>query len=272
MQANTQNTYKNPALAYSSYRVSAFESVDRGTQPEIGFGFLEKPRILVVEDEAPLRKLLELSFKTANYTVTSVETGEEALRVLDDKGFDLILLDVMMPGIDGYTVCQEIRRKSQVPIVLLTALSRPDDIIWGLELGADDYITKPFVFKELLVRVEAVLRRFYVYSQNLPSSQIFKCGEIQLDDTSRRVLVRDQEVHLTDTEYRLLYLLVRHAGFPVGKETILREVWSYGGTTTPMDHNLLKVAIRRLRTKIELDPSNPKILVTIRGIGYKINI
>ncbi len=223
------------------------------------------PHILVVEDEKFLRNLLMVSLERAGYQVTAVATGPDALKVFRPDHFDLVLLDIMMPEMDGFTVCTELRKRSDVPIVMLTALNGVDDIVKGFELGADDFVTKPFTFKELYARLQAILRRVRWANQQF-SHQILDFGEILLNDMERTVLVRDEEVHLTPIEYQLLRYLMRNPNRPISKDELFREVWGYeftGGT------NLVEVAMRRLREKVERNPSAPELLVTVRGVGYK---
>ncbi len=222
-------------------------------------------RILVVDDEEPFRNLLQLSLDRVGYQVHTARTGREALNKFQAGEYDLILLDIMMPGMNGLEACVEIRQLSNVPIVMLTALSRPDDIIEGFNSGADDYITKPFTFREVEMRLQAILRRIS-WNQERPRFQVIVKRDIELDHDEQTVLVRGVEVHLTPIEYRLLRELMVNADRPVHKRALFEEVWGYsvaGGT------NLVEVAIRRLREKIEPDPSQPTYLITVRGAGYK---
>jgi len=240
--------------------------VNRALTP--GFGRPEneaKPHILVVDDERVMRDLLEKSLLRLGYDVTAVENGEKALDLLEITRFDLVMLDVVMPGMDGFEVCRELRRHSDVPVVMLTALNRPDDIVLGLELGADNYITKPFHFKEVEAQIRAILRRTaHISDRNV--FDVAEYGDLKLNNTTREVFIAGKLVELTQTEFSLLQHLTARADRPVKKEEMLQEVWGY---TDADNANLVELAIRRLRTKIETDASSPVRLVTVRGIGYK---
>lgn len=223
--------------------------------------------ILVVDDEEPLRNLLRVSLSKAGYKVFVAGNGVEALDVFSRNAIDLVMLDVMMPEMDGFTACAELRKRTDVPIVMLTALNRPDDIVHGFGLGADDYITKPFTFREVEVRLQAILRRIAWMSER-PSFRVIAASDIVLDDEIHEVTVRGEAVHLTPIEYQLLRHLMSSPDRPVKKDELFRSVWGYdlaGGT------NLVEVAVRRLREKIEIDPSSPEYLVTVRGAGYRFN-
>lgn len=225
------------------------------------------PRILVAEDEEFLRNLLMVSLEREGYQAVAARDGVEALELFGQQSFDLVLLDVLMPHMDGFEVCTELRKRSDVPIVMLTALNSPDDVVQGFELGADDFISKPFTFKEVKARIQAILRRI-AWSNRRPSFVIMEYGDIILNDEEHLVTVRGKPVHLTPIEYQLLQYLMRNANRPVSKEVLFNEVWGYdftGGT------NLVEVAMRRLREKIEYDPSRPEYLVTVRGAGYKFS-
>jgi DNA-binding response OmpR family regulator len=223
--------------------------------------------VLVVDDEEPLRHLLQVSLQRQGYTVAVARNGREALDVVASRKIDLVLLDIMMPEMDGFTACAELRKRTDIPVVMLTALNRPDDIVHGFNLGADDYITKPFTFREVEVRLQAILRRVY-WSQERPDPSILVGNEIILDDERHEVVVRGEPVHLTPIEYQLLRFLMTQPNRPVSKDMLFQQVWGYdlvGGT------NLVEVAVRRLREKIERDPSQPVYLLTVRGAGYKFN-
>lgn len=223
--------------------------------------------VLVVDDEEPLRNLLQISLQRQGYHVSVARNGREALEVVSSRKIDLVLLDIMMPEMDGFTACTELRKRSDIPIVMLTALNRPDDIVHGFNLGADDYITKPFTFREVEVRLQAILRRVY-WSQERLDPSVLTGNEIVLDDEKHEVLVRGEVVHLTPIEYQLLRYLMTSPDRPISKDMLFQHVWGYdlvGGT------NLVEVAMRRLREKIETDPSQPAYLLTVRGAGYKFN-
>lgn len=223
--------------------------------------------ILVVDDEEPLRNLLQISLQRQNYHVSVARNGREALEVVASRKIDLVLLDIMMPEMDGFATCTELRKRSDIPIVMLTALNRPDDIVHGFNLGADDYITKPFTFREVEVRLQAILRRVN-WSQERVEPSVLTANEIVLNDDTHEVVVRGENVHLTPIEYQLLRYLMTSPDRPISKDTLFQHVWGYdmvGGT------NLVEVAMRRLREKIEKDPSEPVYLLTVRGAGYKFN-
>lgn len=226
----------------------------------------QKIHVLIVDDEKMIRSLLKMSLQRMGYEVTSAEDGEEALYLFPQDQFDLVLLDILMPGIDGFTVCSELRRISDVPIVMLTALNRPDDIVRGLELGADNYITKPFTFKEVEARIRAILRRAS-HRLEPDEAQILEYGDIRLDSGLRAATVAGSLVELTRTEYQLLHHLMSNVDRPVSKEVLLERVWGYESSDT--NSNIVELAIRRLRKKVEEDPSRPDRLITVRGVGYK---
>jgi DNA-binding response OmpR family regulator len=226
----------------------------------------QKVHVMVVDDEKMIRSLLKMSLQRMGYDVTAAEDGEEALRLFGLAQFDLILLDILMPGIDGFTVCSELRKISNVPIVMLTALNRPDDIVRGLELGADNYITKPFTFKEVEARIRAILRRT-INRFETDQSQILEYGDVRLDSGLRAATVSGSLVELTRTEYQLLHHLMNHADRPVSKEALLERVWGYESAES--NSNIVELAIRRLRKKLETDPSRPERLLTVRGVGYR---
>lgn len=234
----------------------------------VGMGAPRKNlQILVVDDEEPLRNLLQASFQRSGYDVVTASNGREALDVFDSQEIDLVLLDVIMPDLDGFSVCREIRAKSEVPIVMLTAMNRPDDIVHGFDLGADDYIPKPFTFREVEVRLEAILRRIS-WIEEQPEFRVLAFGDITLNDDDHIVTVCGEVVDLTPIEYQLLHKLMMSPDRPVSKVDLFKSVWGYdevGGT------NLVEVAVRRLREKIENEPSNPNYLVTVRGAGYKFD-
>jgi DNA-binding response OmpR family regulator len=225
-----------------------------------------KVHVLVVDDEKMIRSLLKMSLQRMGYEVTTAEDGAEALDLFQTHSFDLVLLDILMPNVDGFTVCSEVRRVSDVPIVMLTALNRPDDIVRGLELGADNYITKPFTFKEVEARIRAILRRTTNKIEAEPV-QVLEHGDVRLDGGMRAATVAGNLVELTRTEYQLLHYLMSHADLPVSKEDLLERVWGYEAADT--NSNIVELAIRRLRKKLEEDASQPHRLITVRGVGYK---
>lgn len=222
-------------------------------------------KILVVDDEPDVVKVVRMSFQVQEpaWDVLEAYDGEEALSIVEQEHPDLILLDIMMPEMSGFDVLKELRLFSDVPVVMLTAKGDEIDRVAGLNLGADDYITKPFGHLELLARVRAVLRR----AQGMPLAHElpFTSGDIHIDFERRQVTVEGQPVSLTGTEYRLLYHLARNAGQVLTHETLLARVW---GREYTDEIDYLKVYISRLRSKLEKDPRNPQRILTEYGVGY----
>ncbi len=226
---------------------------------------LSPARILIAEDEAPLRNLVRMSLEANGHQVTVVGNGEEALASFIATPFDLVILDIMMPKMDGLEVCREIRRRSEVPVIMITALGSTEDLVKGLETGADDYIAKPFTFREVQARINAILRRMQWAAESKPQS-VIQIGRVAVDTDAMEVRIGGQPIHLTPIEFKLLYTLMSHAGRPLSRTELFQEVWEYDfiGAT-----NLVEVTIRRLREKVEVDPSNPDYILTVRGAGYK---
>ncbi len=223
-------------------------------------------KVLVVDDEPDVIEVVNLCFglRWAEAEVSAAKTGEEALKMIEQDRPDIVLLDIVLPGIDGFQVCQEIRSFSDVPIIMLSARDAEMDKVRGLEMGADDYITKPFSHLELLARVRAVMRR---YQSQLPAvGEVFESGDLRIDYASRQVMVRGQPVRLTPTEYSLLFHLSRNAGRVLPHHTLLAKVW---GREYTDEIDYLKVYIRRLRQKLEGDPETMGRIVSERGVGYK---
>ena len=228
-----------------------------------------KEKILVVDDESSIRRILETRLSMIGYTVITAADGEEALAVYKKELPSLIILDIMMPKLDGYGVCQEIRKDSDIPIIMLTALSDVADRITGLELGADDYVVKPFSPKELEARIKAILRRVDKISlhNTIVTSGIITMGGIKIDTNRRQVYKQNEKIRLTGMEFSLLELLMSKSGEAFSRAAILQEVWGY----TPerhVDTRVVDVHISRLRSKLEEDPSNPDLILTARGTGY----
>jgi two-component system response regulator MtrA len=224
-------------------------------------------RILIADDDPSIATLIQVTLKDPRYELVAVNNGLEALKAFETSEFDVIILDVMMPYVDGFEACERIRENSDVPIVILTSRDGTDDIIHGFELGADDYITKPFKTAELMARVEAILRRVEGYKQRR-APPIVRVGDLEIDEPRHRVAVRGVDVNLTPMEFELLYFLAANAGQVFDRETLFREVWGYEyvGET-----NLVDVCVRRLREKVEIEPSRPRIIITVRGVGYKLS-
>ena len=228
-----------------------------------------KEKILVVDDEASIRRILETRLSMIGYTVVTAADGDEALAVYKKELPNLIILDIMMPKLDGYGVCQEIRKDSDIPIIMLTALGDVADRITGLELGADDYVVKTFSPKELEARIKAILRRVDKMSLHNTSvaSGIISMGGIKIDTNRRQVYKQNEKIRLTGMEFSLLELLMSKSGDAFSRASILQEVWGY----TPerhVDTRVVDVHISRLRSKLEEDPSNPDLILTARGTGY----
>ena len=228
-----------------------------------------KEKILVADDETSIRRILETRLSMIGYKVLIASDGEEALNIFRQEYPNLIILDVMMPKLDGYGVCQEIRKESDVPIIMLTALGDVSDRITGLELGADDYVVKPFSPKELEARIRSVLRRAdkLAIHSSIPSSGIINIGFLKIDTNKRQVYKNNIRVRLTGMEFSLLELLVSKAGEPFSRASILQDVWGYK-PERHVDTRVVDVHISRLRSKLEDDPSNPDLILTARGTGY----
>ena len=222
-----------------------------------------KPKILVIEDDVRMLRLEARILELEGYRVITATNGQAALDMFEDEAPTLVLLDVMMPGLDGYEVCRRIRGFSRVPVIMVTAKGAEEEKLRGFEVGADDYITKPFRVGELVARVKAVLRRTML--RGTVGRPAFHCGDLVVDFTRNRVTVGAEEVMLTATEYYLLSYLAQHAGYVLTTNEILRNVWGEGYED---DVALVQVAISRLRQKLGDDARNPKYIATRPGIGY----
>ena len=225
-------------------------------------------KVLIVDDEEHIVELLQFNLVNAGYKVITANNGLDALKKVKEHKPDLLLLDLMLPGMDGLDVCKEIKRNketSKTSIIMLTAKSEELDKILGLELGADDYITKPFSIRELLARVKAVLRRS---NSDEISEEIYELGRLKVDFERHEVLINNEKVELTLKDFELLQILIKNKGKILRRETLLDKVWGYEyiGETRTVD-----VHIRYLRKKIEDDDKNPKFIETIRGVGYRFN-
>jgi len=220
-------------------------------------------RILLVEDDPSIREVTAIGLGAAGFAVTTAEDGVIGLERFRSEGFDLVLLDVMLPRLDGYEVCRQIRRTSTVPVVMLTARADTMDVVVGLEAGADDYVRKPFEVPELIARVRAALRRAGTTAGDAAQLRL---GPIEVDVAGRAARRDDRDIPLTRTEFDLLLELIRHAGQVLSRDVLLDRVWGYDYLG---DSRLVDVAIQRLRAKIEADPAAPELIQTVRGAGYK---
>ncbi|MCC6434467.1 MAG: response regulator transcription factor [Acidimicrobiales bacterium] len=221
-------------------------------------------RILTVEDDERIRASVKLALEAEGWIVEESENGEQAMEVFNRAPADVVLIDIMLPGVDGFEVCRSIRKVSDVPIIMVTARDDTHDIVAGLEAGADDYLTKPFAPKELSARIRALLRRS---RSNEPTMSHMRFGDLEILQDEGVVTVAGEEVHLTRTEFKLLCELANNPGRVFSREVLLERVWGYGYFG---DGRLVDVHIRRLRTKVEQDAANPRHVVTVRGLGYKL--
>ncbi|GIH50486.1 response regulator transcription factor [Microbispora rosea] len=223
-------------------------------------------RVLVVEDEESFSDALSYMLRKEGYEVAVAATGPDALDAFDRNGADLVLLDLMLPGLPGTEVCRSLRQRSKVPVIMLTAKDSEIDKVVGLELGADDYVTKPFSSRELVARIRAVLRRQGDVEE--VESAVLAGGPVRMDVDRHIVAVRGQQVQLPLKEFELLEVLLRNAGRVLTRGQLIDRVWGadYVGDTKTLD-----VHVKRLRAKVEADPSNPRCILTVRGLGYKFD-
>ena len=226
---------------------------------------VSKQKILIVDDDNNIAELISLYLTKECYDTKIVNDGEEALRAFEQYNPNLILLDLMLPGIDGYQVCREIRAKNNVPIIMLSAKGEIFDKVLGLELGADDYITKPFNILEVKARIKAIMRRTGAKEPEPAKAKVIENGDLKLDLESRRLFILGREVNLTAREFELLELFVTNQNKVFSREKLLELVW---GTDYPGDVRTVDVHVRRLREKIEANPSEPKYVHTKWGVGY----
>ena len=221
--------------------------------------------VLIIDDDSRLTEPMQYQLEALGYMVAVAPDGNSGLRMTLSHKPDVIVLDIMLPGIDGWRVCQEIRTFSQVPIIMLTALGAEVDRIHGLELGADDYLTKPFSFQELVAHIKSILRRVQWDRRKLPDSQL-SIGRVRLNLAARRAFKDGVELTLRYKEYELLSLLMQQAGTVLTRELLFNQIW---GTDWLGDTRTLDVHIRWLRQKIEDDPSRPQYIQTVRNVGYR---
>ena len=223
-------------------------------------------RILIVEDDERIRSSMRLALEDEGYTVDDVGSGEEAVTRFEAEPSEVVLIDLMLPGMDGFEACRALRRISTVPVIMVTARSDTHDVVAGLEAGADDYVTKPFVAKELAARIRALLRRSRHEGED---AAILSFGDVEIEPDAGVVRRAGEEVHCTRTEFRLLCELANHPGKVLSREQLLERVWGYDYFG---DGRLVDVHVRRLRTKVEPDPASPRFILTVRGMGYKLAV
>ena len=228
-------------------------------------------KILVVDDDLNICELLKLYLENEGYTVFTANDGQEAVNTFQAKSPDLVLLDIMLPKMDGWQVCREIRKTSSAPIIMLTAKSAEIDKVVGLEIGADDYVTKPYSFRELLARIRAVMRRNQATAQasgTVDDDIPLVCGDIAMQVGQHQVTVRGETVFFPLKEFELLEYLMQNKGRVMTRHQLIDRIWGsdYVGDTKTLD-----VHVKRVRSKIEEDPAHPKYLTTVRGLGYKID-
>jgi two-component system, OmpR family, response regulator MtrA len=222
-------------------------------------------RVLLVEDDPSIREVADLGLSQAGFRVTTSGNGRDGLIQFRNQSFDLVVLDIMLPELDGYEVCRQIRSQSRVPIIMLSAKSDTVDVVVGLELGADDYVTKPFELPELVARARAAVRR----GAALPEDPVLTRGDLEIDPAAFIARKGDKELTLTVTEFKLLFELARRPGQVFTRELLLERVWNYEYLG---DSRLVDVAVQRLRAKVEDDPKEPKHIKTVRGVGYRFDV
>jgi DNA-binding response OmpR family regulator len=225
-------------------------------------------RILVVEDEPALRNLLMESLQKAGFHAYGAGQSAEALEIFDNLSLDLVLVDVLMPDMDGFALCAELRKRSDVPVILLTSLHDPEDVVYGFGVGADDLVIKPFQFRELEVRIQAVLRRV-AWSQKLSGLPVLVQGDAILDSTTREIQLAGRRIHLTPIEFQLLYHLMNNATHPIHEKELFQAVWGYEFSG---DAGIVEVAVRHLRERIEPDPDQPQYILNAGESAYQFNI
>ncbi|HAY51896.1 MAG TPA: DNA-binding response regulator [Acidimicrobiaceae bacterium] len=221
-------------------------------------------KVLVVEDDERIRTAVRLALENEGWEVVEARSGEEALQVFPEADADIVLIDIMLPGIDGFEVCRTVRRQSDIPVVMVTARDDTHDVVAGLEAGADDYLTKPFAPKELSARIRALLRRVRIPTTELSNLEF---GDLKILPDQGQVIVDKKAIHLTRTEFQLLIELASAPGRVFSRDELLERVWGRGYFG---DGRLVDVHIRRLRKKIEPEDAKPRYVITVRGFGYKL--
>lgn len=220
--------------------------------------------ILIIEDEPQLVGILEYLLKNEGYNILKAYDGEEALKLIKINKPDFVLLDLMIPKIDGFKICKYIKKNTNIPVVILSAKKEDEDKIFGLELGAEDYITKPFNHKELVLRIKNIIKQHHYPDEK----KAIKLGDIKIDLSSREVFIDNKRIDLTPLEFNLLYYIAKNAGKVLSWESIFSEIWGFKDWEGSKE--VVKINIYRLRQKIEKNHSKPKYLLTVRGIGYKL--
>ena len=221
-------------------------------------------KVLVVEDDERIRTAVRLALENEGWEVVEARSGEEALQVFPEADAHIVLIDIMLPGIDGFEVCRTVRRQSDIPVVMVTARDDTHDVVAGLEAGADDYLTKPFAPKELSARIRALLRRVRIPTTELSNLEF---GDLKILPDQGQVIVEEKAIHLTRTEFQLLIELASAPGRVFSRDELLERVWGRGYFG---DGRLVDVHIRRLRKKIEPEDAKPRYVITVRGFGYKL--
>jgi two-component system response regulator MtrA len=228
-------------------------------------GWTVDERLLLIEDDASIREIVSIGLKAAGFRVVTAIDGQQGLATARSGGFDAVILDVMLPSLDGFEVCREIRKFSRIPVVMLTARTDLIDVVVGLESGADDYVKKPFELPELTARLRAVLRRA---AAPAGEDSVIAVGRLEIDPAGFTVRRDGAELTLTATEFRLLVELAKRPGQVFTRELLLQRVWDYEYLG---ESHLVDVAIQRLRAKVEDDPSRPVLIKTVRGVGYRLD-
>lgn len=226
---------------------------------------MKKTTILFADDDLDLQQAVGLTLEGSGFEVVFADNGLQALELWRSHSIDLVILDIMMPSINGLSVCRSIRQVSEVPILLLTGRGREEDVVTGIEAGADDYVIKPFRPRELIARIQALLRRANSYTQMSRKQIAF--NNLTLDLEARRVIYHDRSIPVSPLEFQLLKYLMQNAGVVLSKEELLKNVWGY--VSTGADMNMIEATVRRLRKKVELDPSQPRFIHTVWGTGYR---